>query len=97
MCFEKTPAPLGIKLILPLSVGKSKSQGAAANPSSSETYRLLLVGVTGSGKSSLGNAILGKEKFQPAIGFGSGTQICRLERETRDNIQLEVSWLVLGF
>ena len=58
--------------------------------SEEEEIRVVLLGKTGSGKSSLGNTLLGRDVFHVARGMCSGTDRCQYSHCQRLGVTLQV-------
>ncbi|PVD23999.1 hypothetical protein C0Q70_17276 [Pomacea canaliculata] len=53
--------------------------------------RVVLLGKTGAGKSSLGNTPLGEDKFEIGRGLSSGTEVCQNAHAELDDMCLQVT------
>ncbi|PVD24001.1 hypothetical protein C0Q70_17278 [Pomacea canaliculata] len=53
--------------------------------------RVVLLGKTATGKSSLGNTLLGRQEFAPAKGLLSGTDKCQWAEATVDGVTLSLT------
>nr|KAG5709561.1 hypothetical protein BaRGS_001611 [Batillaria attramentaria] len=53
--------------------------------------RVVIIGKTGSGKSSLGNTLLGRDEFLVARGMSSGTDRCQWAETKRSGLTLQVT------
>ncbi|XP_025111434.1 GTPase IMAP family member 4-like [Pomacea canaliculata] len=54
-------------------------------------YRILLIGRIGSGKSTVGNTVLGESFFDPQCGMSSGTCECKWKKAFRCGYDIEIT------
>lgn len=65
--------------------------GAAVTKGGCMTLRVVLIGKTGAGKSSLGNTLLGSKKFKVGRGMNSETVDCDWANGEHDGIDIQVT------